>query len=147
MTVYQYISHYSAVLCVIYLCATAVFSCDPMQPPPPSVYPEGPIIGENGPEAMRGWDVDTLYGSFGLGFYHNTGGDWYITIENKALLNAEFTQLFIIREKNDTDTQNWVFLEGYRISGKFLYLDDPLKAYATWDYILFIYVDYKGPVS
>ena len=113
-----------------------------VQAPPKPVYPEGMIIGPDGPEPMRGWEVVSKRGKFDNGDYFDTGGQWYISLEFDALLETEYTQVYINPDADSLGNAGWTLHKNFRVSHRFLYIDDPMKNYLYWDYVLFIYLDY-----
>ncbi len=129
-------------LLVSFTCFFSLVSCEEPEMPPAPVYPNGAIIGANGPEAMRGWDSVTIPGRFCFGDYYNTGGAWYASLEIDTLLYTEYTQLYLNRNVPELGNAGW-YLEGnFSVSDRFLYLPDPERVYFAWDYVVIIYLEY-----
>ena len=110
---------------------------------PEPVYPEGTIIGAEGPEPMRNWEVITIDSRFDMGDYYDTGGEYYICMENDALLLTRYTQVYLNPSEENYGLQGWRLFEEFRVSERFLYIEDPARAYLGWDYVIFIYLDYE----
>ncbi len=121
-----------------------VIGCsDPGSVPVP-VYPNGAIYGPDGPKPMSGWQVTTREGILDRGDYYNTDGDWYIVLEDSAFLAAQATQVYLKRSPEEPERYNWFLYEAFRVSHRYIYLEDPMKGYAGFGYIIFIYTDYNG---
>jgi len=129
-------------LCFIVI-LLALIGCDkaPFERPD---YPSGPSVDENGnPIPARGWNVISFWGKIGTEHYFNTGGDWYIMIEHKEITEDKFTQVYINR--NPEQPENiWIYIEEFKLSDEYIYIDDPIKAYGGWTYYVMIYDRYTG---
>ncbi len=120
-----------------------LISCKEERVPDRPMLPDSAIIGPNGPEAWSGWDVKDRRGAFDRADYYNTGGDWYISIEDSAFLTGQAVQVYLNRDPTLPNTYSWGLLPGFRINERFLHIEDPMKAYAGWSYVIFIYLHHR----
>lgn len=122
----------------------ALLGCrDPGRVPVPD-YPDGAIIGPNGPEPKAGWEVKRREGILDQGDYHNTDGGWYILLEDSAFLKAQATQVYLKRSPEEPNRFNWFLYNAFRVSNRYIYIEDPMKGYAGFGYVIFIYTKYYG---
>jgi hypothetical protein len=121
----------------------AIGCTDPGRVPTP-VYPDGPILGPNGPKPMSGWDVVEKSGIIDGGDYHNTGGEWYIVKEDSAFVRCQASQVYLKRDPLNSGRYEWFLYEQYRVSDRFIYIEDPMRAYNGFGFVIFIYTDYTG---
>jgi len=108
------------------------------------VYPEGPRVDENGhPIPAQGWGVISFWGVLSNANYYNTGGPWYIIIDNNQISEEKFTQVYV--NKDPADSGNcWIYIWNFRISSHYIYIDDPTKAFLGWTYYVIVYDKYHG---
>lgn len=111
---------------------------------PVPVYPDGSLIGPDGPDPMAGWQVKKHEGIIDRGDYYNTDGDWYILIEDSAFMAAQATQLYLKRSPDEPYLYRWFLYEAFRVSYRYIYIEDPMRAYGGFGYVIFIYTDYRG---
>lgn len=97
------------------------------------------LIGENGPIPLAGYDVVTYENFFDSGDYRNTVGTYYIMLELGPLRKSLFTQLYLNKDK-DVKENIWLRYKSYRVSDRFLYIDDIGRNLWGWDYVLFVYL-------
>jgi len=109
----------------------------PVQPKN-TVDEDSTLIGENGPIAMAGYDVVAYENFFDSGDYRNTVGTFYIMLELGSLRKSLFTQLYLNKDK-DLPENKWLRYKSYRVSDRFLYIDDIGRNLWGWDYVLFVY--------
>jgi len=129
---------------MILLVVFSLFGCgDPGTVPVP-VYPDGPLMGASGPEPMGGWTVATKEGIIDGGDYFNTGGSFYISIEDSAFVKSQATQVYLNRDPEHPDRYGWYLYEDFRVSDRFIYIEDPSRAYKGFGYVFFIYLKYRG---
>ena len=96
-------------------------------------------IGPNGPEPLSGWNVKRIEHAIGSYNYHNTGGTWYITLEDSSFLDAVAIQLYW-NPNPDDPSKMWSLFKGYRVSDRFIYIEDPARTYWGWSYVIFVYL-------
>ena len=129
----------SLLLCVI------LVGCSSVELPPAPVYPEGPIVDENGhPMPAQGWGVISFWGVLSNANYYNTGGPWYIIIENNQIAEDKFTQVFLNQNPAQPDKYAWFYVRNFEISDKYIYIEDPIKAFFGWTYYVIVYEKYYG---
>jgi len=122
----------------------SLVSCSDPGTVPVPVYPNGSLIGPNGPEAMGGWKVVTRRGVIDSGDYFSTGGPFYISIEDSAFIKMQVTQVYMNRDPVEPDRYGWFLFDTFHVSDRFISIDDPLRAYNSFGYVIFIYQDYYG---
>ncbi|MBM3329779.1 MAG: hypothetical protein FJY67_09970 [Calditrichaeota bacterium] len=122
------------------LIALALASCtSPTLPDRSTPDADSIRIGPNGPLPLGGWKVIERNGIFDSEEYRNTVGWPYICIEDNLFLDAFAIQVYLNTAPNDPAKSNWSLFKKFRISERFLYIDDHLKSYWGWAYVIFIY--------
>jgi len=126
------------------MCGLFLTGCsDPGYVPTP-VYPDGALIGPNGPMPIGAWEVVKKEGVIDGGDYYNTGGSWYISLDDSAFLKAQATQVYLNKDLEHPNLFGWFLFKEFRVSDRFLYIEDPARAYNGFGYVVFVYTKYKG---
>ena len=97
------------------------------------------LIGSTGPVPYSGWQVREHHGVFDQGDYHNTGGTWYLVIADSAFVWCSGAQLYLKRSPEDPNPYSWYLYKQFRVSDRFIYIEDPMKGYGGFEYLIFIY--------
>jgi len=102
--------------------------------------PDSCLIGKDGPRPFPGWTVVERRGHFDGSNYYDTGGWWYIMLEDSAFNGAVTTQVYVNPDA-DSPVDKWQLFKAFRVSCRFLYIDDHLRRLWGWTYVVFIYMN------